>query len=93
MSSSSTACSLDVQTESGRRDGKDVDKPLFIERTGAASEAGGRTLFWRADVVNCVIDDQLKVLLQQGVDQRGVRDTLSVCRRHTRVTWLLLQRV
>lgn len=41
---------------------------------------GGRTLFWRANVVNCVIDDELKVLLQQGVDQRGVRNTLSVCR-------------
>lgn len=47
-------------------------------------ETGGRTLFWRANVVNCVIDDELEVLLQQGVDQRGVRDALSVCRQHKR---------
>lgn len=36
--------------------------------------------------MHCVIDDELKVLLQQGVDQRGVRDTLSICRRHKRGT-------
>lgn len=34
--------------------------------------------------MNCVIDDELEVLLQQGVDQRGVRDALSVCRQHKR---------
>lgn len=48
-------------------------------------ETGSRTFFWRANVVHCVIDDEFKVLLKQGVDQCGVCDTLSVCQQQENI--------
>lgn len=46
-------------------------------------EKGACTLFRRANIVNCIVDDELKVLLQQSVDQRGVGHTLSICQQWT----------
>lgn len=37
------------------------------------------TLFRRADVINCIIDDELEVLVQQSIDQRRGGYTLSIC--------------
>lgn len=39
------------------------------------------TLLRGADVINGVVDDQLEVLVQQSIDQRGVGDALPICRR------------
>lgn len=39
------------------------------------------TLFRTADIINCIIDHELKVLVQQSVNQRGVGYTLSVCQK------------
>lgn len=43
------------------------------------------TLFRRADGINCIIDDELEVLVQQRVDQRGVGYALSICQWRTNV--------
>lgn len=43
------------------------------------------TLFRRADIINCIIDDKLEVLVQQSVYQRGVGYTLSICQKRTNV--------
>lgn len=43
------------------------------------------TLFRRADGINCIIDDELEVLVQQSVDQRGAGYAFSICQRRTNV--------
>lgn len=43
------------------------------------------TLFRRADIINCIIDDELEVLIQQGVYQRGVGYMLSICQKRTNI--------
>lgn len=42
------------------------------------------TLLWRFDVIDFIVDEELKVLIQQRVDQRGVGYTLSICQEKTR---------
>lgn len=42
------------------------------------------TLLWRFDVIDFIVDDELKVLIQQRVDQCGVGYTLSICQEKTR---------
>lgn len=37
------------------------------------------TPFWRFDVVDVIVDDELEVFVQQRVDQRGVGYALAVC--------------
>lgn len=41
------------------------------------------TLFRSADIINRIIDDELEVLIQQSVYQRGVGYTLSICQKRT----------
>jgi len=43
------------------------------------------TLFRTDDIINGIIDDELEVLIQQGVYQRGVGYTLSICQKRTDV--------
>lgn len=37
------------------------------------------TLLRRADIINCIVDDELEVLVQQSFYQRGVGNTFSIC--------------
>lgn len=37
------------------------------------------TPFRSADIINCIVDDKLKVLVQQGIDQRAVGNALPIC--------------
>lgn len=44
------------------------------------------TLFWRFDIIDFIVDDELKVFVQQRVDQCGVGYTLSICHEKTDYT-------
>ncbi len=48
------------------------------------------TLFRRADIINCIIDDKLEVLVEQSVYQRGVGYTLAICQKRTDVQVITL---
>lgn len=54
------------------------------QKTSDRTEMRG-TLFRRDDIINGIIDDELEVLIQQGVYQRGVGYALSICQKRTDV--------